>query len=128
MWSATTRDRLLSRRFPLAPIFLKSAGSQGQPFGDEPCREIFAGMAARGQPALVLVDGVNLALSRLRSYALGHNTGDKSSTAAQLFWPALTSLRHLRRVDVSQADHDACNLEGVTVHRPYATADRFRSR
>ena len=85
-------------------------------------------MTARSHPALVVDDGVNLALNRLPSYPPGQNIGDKRSAVVQLFWPALAFLRHLRRVDVGETDHHTCNLERVTVHWPYLTGDRLRSR
>jgi hypothetical protein len=84
-------------------------------------------MTARSYPALVLVDGANLALNRLPSNPPGQNIGDKRSTVTQLFGPALTFLSHLRRVDVSETDHaDACHLECITVHWSYRTGDCLR--
>jgi hypothetical protein len=75
-------------------------------------------MSAGSYPALVIVDGVNLALHRLISNTPGQNIGHKDSTVPQLFGPAFAFLSHLRGVDVGETNHaDASHLECIAVHR-----------
>ena len=84
-------------------------------------------MSAGSYPALVLVDGMNLALNRLTSNSPGEDIGDIHPTVAQVFGSAFAFLSHLRRVDVGETDDaDAGHLECITVHWPYRAGDRLR--